>query len=287
MRKLITLITFIIVTLLIGRNLTFLPTFHLSKTLGRGQKDTTELKKQIQDYIAKRPGSTSMYFLDLDTDVGVTINENAIYTAGSVTKTQIVAALYFLANKHEVSLDDQITIQKEDIQDYGTGSIQYEDPGGTYSLKTLARLSLEQSDNTAAHVLVNKIGMKKIQSIVNGLGLTQTDMESNKTSLADVALLFKKIYQGKVASEVLTKELLDFMKDTDFEDRLPAFLPKDVQVYHKTADVVGGIHDAGIAKFESAAYFIGVMTSDQTDEGEAKKTIAEISKMVYEFEHGK
>jgi len=153
-----------------------------------------------------------------------------------------------------------------------------------YSLKTLAKLAIEQSDNTAAYVLGNyTVGIDKTQSLVNAWGLTQTDIVNNKTSNLDIARLFEKIYNGDLTSPSSTKELLAYFKDTDFEDRLPALLPKTVSVYHKIGNEIAVLHDAGIVTDSKTTYYIGVFTNDITDEKETEKIIAEISKLTYDY----
>lgn len=294
MRIFIRFIIFITALLIIGRNLPFLPIF--SETLpwlpffaqqGNIAVDNTSLKQKVANYVSNRPGSVSVYFSSVKNNQNFGINEKTVYIGASLNKVPIIATLYHLASKGEIDLDETVTIQANDIQDFGTGSIRYEGAGGVYSLRTLARLSFEKSDNTAAHVLSKKIGMDKIQETIESFGLSQTNMEENKTSVYDMGILFNKIYNGEVASDSLTKEFIGFMDDSLFEDRLPALLPKDVHVYHKIGDEVGLIHDVGIIETSKRAYFIGVMTDDQKDEREAKKTIADISKMVYDAFSGK
>ena len=98
-----------------------------------------------------------------------------------------------------------------------------------------------------------------------------------------MALLFEKIYKNEITNAANTKELLEFMTETRFEDRLPKSLPSRTKVYHKTGDGEGFVHDLGIIETEKGAYFLGVMTSDIGDQEEqTKKTIAEISKKVFE-----
>ena len=201
------------------------------------------------------------------------------FTAASINKVPIVATLYYLNNKGGIDLDEQITLQENDIQDYGTGSLRYQKPGQVYTLRTLARLALQQSDNTAAHILGKKIGTDVIQNTINNWGLTQTNMEENKTSPKDMGLLYQKIRNQEVASEALTKELLGFMKDTEIEDRLPRLLPETAVVYHKTGDAVGNMHDVGIITYKDTVFFLGVLTADiGEDEEKAKTTIAKIAK---------
>lgn len=282
-RKLFTVFLVSLMLLIIGRNLTFLPKVPL--IFNKSQTYNTDLlKKNIQNLIAQKKGHYSVLFVDLKNPVSFGLNENTMLKAASINKVQIVAALYHLAGKGTVNLDQKITLQKKDIQDYGTGSLRYQKPGGVYSLKTLAKLTLQQSDNTAAFIISNRIGRPTIQSLMSDFGLSQTNMENNKTSLSDLLLLYRKIYNHEITSPALSKELLGFMTNTDIEDRLPKNIPTTAAVSHKTGDGIGFVHDVGIITFGDNAYFLGIMTADVGGtESEATKTITQISKSVYDF----
>lgn len=280
MQKALGLLIFTLIVLLIGRNLSFLPRISFSSP----KDQTNTIKKELQNYIEKKPGTFSLYYKNLKDDTSFGINENQVYIGGSLHKVPIVATLYALAKEGKINLDDIIVLQKNDIQDYGTGSLRYEKPGSSYSLKELARLSLEKSDNTAAKLIATRIGTDVIQKHIDVWGLSQTHMVNNKTSAKDMGLLFEKIYNGEVTSPALTRELLDFLSDTDFEDRIPLFLPKDFSVYHKTGDIVGGVHDGGIVDSKTATFSLIVLSSGIGDnELETKKTIGEVAKKIIDY----
>lgn len=285
MKNFLALASFIFVILLIGRNLTFLPKFNLAL---EQKTQAEELKPKILEFVSKQKGSYSIYYSDLNSNDSFGINENQMYTGASVNKLPIIAALYYLANKGNINIDEKIVIQKEDIQDYGTGKLRYEEPGSAYSLKTLAKLSLKESDNTASYIIVTKIGMEKIQQLMESFGLTQTDMANNKTTAYDIFILFKKIYKGEITNSKTTKELLGFMTDTETEDRLPSLLDKNTIVYHKTGDAIGSIHDLGIIKKGDILFFLGIMTSDVGNkESKTKESIGEIAKKILDFKVGR
>jgi len=278
-RRIAALFVFGVFFIFLGRHMTFLPTVNLSR-----QNSTEQIIKNVENLIKDKKGFYSVFFKDLNSDEGFGIDENQIQTATSINKMPIVASLYYLANESSsISLDERVTIQESDVQDYGTGSIRYQEMPQTYSLRNLAKLALKDSDNTAAHVLSVRLGTDVIQKLIDTWDLNQTDMVNNKTTVYDMALLFEKIYKGGITDEANTKELLEFMTNTLFEDRLPKGLPKDVKIYHKTGDGEGSVHDVGIIEAGDKVYFLGVMTSDIGDaEDETKATIAEISKRVYE-----
>ena len=248
------------------------------------KKSPQDLLDRIDKVVGEDVKNYSVLVDDLTAPFVAGVSENEIYIAASVNKIPILAALYYQAQKGEIDLDKVITVQSSDIQDYGTGSIRYEGAGSTYSVKTLAKLMIKQSDNTAAYILANEIiGFNTLQALVDQWGLTQTDMTENKTSNKDVASLFRKIYENKITNKANTDEMLSFFKNTDFETRLPAQLPEGVNVYHKIGSEVRNVHDVGIVTFGKVAYYVGVFTNDVTDDATAEKTIANISKVVYEY----
>ncbi|HCM82559.1 MAG: Beta-lactamase class A-like protein [Microgenomates group bacterium GW2011_GWC1_43_11] len=248
------------------------------------KKNPDELKKKIIEAIGTTIPEYSVMVKDLKNDFSIDMNANTIFTGASVNKLPILGTLYYLAQKGDIDLDRQITIQPEDIQDYGTGQIRYDQPGTMYSVKTLSRLMMQKSDNTAAYILGRQvIGIPKIQQLITSWGMTQTDMENNKTSNTDIALLMEKIYREKVANKALTLEMLSFLKDGTIEDRIPALLPKETVVYHKTGNGVGFLHDVGIVVGPKTTYYIGMFTSGVPDEAEAVRILATISRIVYDF----
>ncbi len=249
------------------------------------RKSPEDLKKQIRSAIGNTFKNYSVYIVDYRSNFSMGINESEMFTAASLNKLPIMAVLYNEAQNGNVNFDRVITLQQEDIQDYGTGSIRYDPPGTTYTVKTLVRLMMQKSDNTAAFLLGNYVvGLPKVQSIINNWGLTQTDMANNKTSNKDMELLLRKMYGNNVANPAATAEMLGFMRDSDFENRIPADLPKDATVYHKTGDgETGEVHDVGIVNHGNTAYYIGILTSDAGDAMTASKLEAHISKIVYDF----
>jgi beta-lactamase class A len=248
------------------------------------KKSSSALADKINNAIGNTWSDYSVYVEDYNSDFQMGLSETEIFTAASVNKVPILAGLYYQAQGSAVDLDKDITLQQEEIQDYGTGSLRYAQPGTVYSIKTLARLMIKQSDNTAAYILANEIiGMDTLQNLVKQWGLTQTDIVNNKTSNKDMAVIFRKIYEEKIANKANTEEMLSFLKDTDFETRLPANLPEGVAVYHKIGSEAGIVHDAGIVTDKNHAYYIGIFTNDETDDGASEKLIAKISKIVYDY----
>lgn len=260
--------------------MTFLPKFSLPNEARA--KDIETIRSETIELLKKESGQYSIYYENLLTGESFGIQENNVLTAASLNKLAIVGYLYSLAGKREINLEDKIVIQKEDIQDYGTGSLRYKKPGEPYTLKYLTQIALKQSDNTAAHVLTIRLGEDNVQEYARQMGLIATDMVNNETSARDIGRLLKIIYTKRVTTPSLTQELLGFMKDTDFEDRIPRLLPKNVSTFHKIGDAVTLVHDGAIIDDGKSPFVLVIMGNNLKDEERAKETIGKVAKFIYE-----
>lgn len=280
MKKIIIFIFYSFFLLLIGRNLPFLPQITLpERSLS---SDPLTIREQVLSYLQTVDGDYSIYFENLNNGESFGIGQNTVLTAASLNKLYIIGYLYSLAGKGEIDLEDTIVIQEQDIQNYGTGSLRYEEPGKSYTLKTLARLALKQSDNTAAHVLLIRLGEENVGEYARQINSIATNIPANKTSPRDVGNFFKLLYSNQITTEPLTLELLEFLKDTEFEDRVPLFLPENVSVHHKIGDAVAMVHDGGIINNSKNPFILVIMSSNINDEKKAKETIGHIAKLIFD-----
>lgn len=252
------------------------------------EKNADDLKELVKKAVNNEWTNYSVLVQDYNSPFRMSINESLIYNAASVNKVPILAAIYDRAKRGEIDFDKVVTLQQDDIQDYGTGKIRYDAPGTTYTVKTLIQLMIQKSDNTAAFILGNYIlGLDAAQAYVTSLGMKQTDIVDNKTSNKDMAILFEKIHNNTITTPALSEELQGLLTNSDFEDRLPALLPKGATVMHKIGTGTGAVHDAGIVSHGNTEYYIGIFTSDILDEEQAAKLLSEVSKVVYDFMYEK
>jgi beta-lactamase class A len=224
---------------------------------------------------------------DFKSDTHFELGDQTTYVGASILKVPILIHLYDEIAQKKISPDQSVTIETDDIQDYGTGTIRYEKPGTEFSVTDLAQKMIRESDNTAAYVLGRKVmQFTDIQSAVNQWGLTETDMEGNTTSNKDMNLLFRKLFFGELLPTEENRLVISLLTNSDYEDRLPALLPKKTKIFHKVGSTIGGIHDVGVVMGDNSLYYIGILTRGISDEERAIKAIARISKAVYDTMEG-
>lgn len=247
-------------------------------------KTAEELEKII---IAQLDESIPRYSIIVDDflrPLKVELGDQIPFEGASIHKIPILLAVVKEIEQGKLTWDKAITFEERDRQDYGTGSMRYQRAGKEYTIKQLAELMMRQSDNTAAYIFANRIlSMSKIQSAIESWGLTETSMEQNMTTNSDMNNLLRQLFIGKLFSASYTREAINLMENSIYEDRLPALLPKGTKVYHKIGTAIAGLHDVGIVVTPTSMYYIGVFTKGVSDEPNATKTIARISKAVFDY----
>lgn len=245
-----------------------------------GRDDITARLKAI---VAGQKGTYAICVVDLASQQWYGFAALDRLDAASVNKLAILAAVYYQAGLGRLDLNQIVTTTPDDIQDYGTGSIRYDRVGSSYSLRTLSKLMIEQSDNTASYLLANVVGIDTIQGLLTSWGLLTTTVGDDTTSARDTSILLEMIYRKQITTPTLTAEMVDFLTNTDFKDRIPALLPPDVLVGHKIGNHVGVLNDAGIVYLVGRPYVI-VMLGQNVDETQGLGLEQTMSKAVYDFQ---
>lgn len=205
------------------------------------------------------------------------LNADRTFFAASLGKLPTLIALYRAADRGEIDLDERITMLPEDVQSYGTGVLHTYPAGKTMTLRQCARYLMQESDNTAWKMLNRRLGVTFVQGELESMGASDTDYwRDNTTTPSDVLLMLEKISDPRFTSGEYSREMLSFMTQTSFEDRIPATLPEDARVAHKVGTHVAGFSDAAVVFEGGRRYFLVVIAAD-VGEVQAREKIQEIT----------
>jgi beta-lactamase class A len=210
----------------------------------------------------------------------------------------IALTAYYLADQGQLDLDEQITLTSDQIVG-GTGSLQYNQAGTTYTIRDLSARALYDSDNTAANMLLRRVGgFERVNALLTDLGMGQTQAQrflmdfaalqagrDNLTSPADMARMMRMITQNEVIGG---QELLDAMGRTVDQQKIPALLPENAVVANKTGVLPapnGVEHDISVIQLpDGNEYILVVMGKNLPNNQVAINAIAEASSLIYEYE---
>ena len=169
--------------------------------------------------------------------------------------------------------------------------------GKTMQVRELARHMIVTSSNLATNLLIDIVGIEEIQHTLEELGLTsgiefQRGVEdnvawekeiNNRVTANGLVLALRMIAEHRAISEDASRHMLDILHAQEFKRGIPAGLPSDARVAHKTGEISTVAHDAGIVYLpDREPYVVVILTEWEQSKTGRHETIARISRAVYE-----
>lgn len=129
-------------------------------TAGTAPPMDTKLLDQDIGYIAKkaRPAAFDVAVLNIDGGESWSLTGDRAFPMQSVFKAPLAAAVLAAVDRHELSLDEPITIADKDLSPPWSPISAAWPAIRTYTVRDLLAQAVEISDNTAADVLMRRIG---------------------------------------------------------------------------------------------------------------------------------
>lgn len=239
-------------------------------------------KPNLTELIDAAVGDWGVFVKTVNGPEELKLGENIVMTAASVIKLPVLIVYYQAVDSGKIDPEEEYVLAEADRWEYGTGSMQYQSAGTTYTYRQVAQLVANQSDNMGAEVLIKKLGgYAKAQQLVNKLGLTKTNLKENEMTAAEAGGLFLQLAQGKLLTPASRKELFANLTKTVNEDRLPVGVPDGIRVVHKFGSEVGVVNDCGLVE-STNPYVICILTTN-VNVGEAEPLLPKISELVWQW----
>ena len=243
---------------------------------------TADLAQQLDGLISSFPGGAGIW-------VGDPTVTTALYThdadeqviAASLYKLGVLAEAERRVDAGELRYNDAITIQPEDITLDGS----FEDAGTQLTLDEALEAMITISDNGSALALWRILGGANIDATLERAGVKNfhvafDDTEDNWATPRAIGTFFTLLAKRQLISAAASDRMLARLERQQINDRLPAQLPPGVVIAHKTGNLSGVFHDAGIIYTKSGPRVAVVMTWDAPYE-EAANLISSIGSLVY------
>lgn len=221
------------------------------------------------------------------------LNDKEPFTAASVIKIPIMMAAFHEARLGALRLDDTCIVRKEDKVG-GSGVLKELHSGLHLTLLDAINLMIVVSDNTATNLVIDAIGIDRINEYMSKKGCSASRLEAhlmkpkpggpyNAITASDIASLLKGLSERTVENPGDCDTMIEILKRQQYNDKIPRYLPKEATVAHKTGEVSGVTHDAGIV-FGSNGHFVIVCLSKDLDDVEAgDDAIGKVAKWAYDI----
>lgn len=212
----------------------------------------------IRNEMQTLTGHLGFYYKNLVTGTEYGVGEDEIYDAASVIKLPLF--LHTLKGDAEgrLSLEDRIVTEESDkVPSCGalnmfTGAVEAD-------LRTLCRLMICISDNTATNRLLRYFGLEDVEKGFIGMGLEKTKIRRrlfdssaslkgvrNTICPKELGLLLEKLYRGDFVNEEVSKYAISILLEQQVNHKLDGKINEEVPIAHKTGEDWRLSNDVGI-----------------------------------------
>ena len=276
------------------------------------------LQRLLDAQLARFPGRAGVWVKHLTTGDEAGVHADDTFNSASVIKIPVLIMAYQLADRGALSLDDRLTIARQDIRG-GSGVFRHHDVGLQPTLRDVLMQMVITSDNTATDLAIARVGgvarvngWMKDNGFAEGLRLTQTTGElfakyaalpqgsdRNAKTNSDreywlgemtpraTGRMLEAIQQGSLVSASASEAMIRVMRAQQAgARRLPHFL--DVPVAHKTGDFPPVLaNDVGIVFARSGPIVISFFANAITGPyGEAEDRMGRIAQLIVQYFDG-
>jgi len=258
-----------------------------------------KLRARIQTLDANLEGVLGVAVKDLKSGATLEVRGDQPFPTASSIKVAVLYELYRQAEEDRIDLGGTTHPPLPRVK--GGGVLQ--ELGGEISLtwRDLAVLMMGWSDNEAANLLIEKVGMDAVNRRLGALGLTATHLRrrmmdldaarrgnENVSTPADLNRLMQAIYEGKGLSGDRAKDIVAVAATPKWGSgrsapapfRLP--LPETLVVADKAGELEGVRCVTALVYLPDRPYAVTIMTTYLRSGEEGEAAIRDVSAAVFE-----
>jgi len=270
------------------------------------------LPEKIDELVRASGAETvAVAYYDLATGKELLINPDVSFHAASTMKVPVMMEIFRQAAAGKLSLDQRIWV-KNDFASIVDGSHYsltpdsdsdqslYTKAGQTVTIRELMRLMITVSSNLATNLLIERVTPERVMDLMHTIGAEHIRVLrgvedgkafqqglNNTTTARDLMIILRRIAERRAVSAKASADMIKIMLDQKFNEGIPAGLPQNARVSHKTGSITRINHDAAIVYPSGRKpYVLVVLTRGIEDENLAHQLIADISRMIYEYATG-
>lgn len=267
-----------------------------------------QLREDIINSFSEAEGDFAVAFKNLSTGETILINEREEFHAASTMKTPVMIEVFKKAAAGKLSLSDSIVVKNEfkSIVDSTLYSLDvsedsevdlYNKVGSKKLLSELVYDMIIYSSNLATNIVIELANANDVTQTMRELGASDIlvlrgveDQKaydaglSNTTTAYDLMVIFEKLALGEAVSPEADQQMIDILTDQKFNEIIPAKLPKDITVAHKTGSITGVQHDSALIILPDGNKYVLIMLSKNLKDADAGvEVMATASELIYDY----
>jgi beta-lactamase class A len=241
------------------------------------------LQANLESWERDHPGVYGLVVSDLATGTRYSINAQEPFPPASLYKLLILVETYRQIERGSLALTDRFTVQPGDAaQEEPEGGLGV---GDEVTVEQAIEAIAQLSSNTAAWLVIRIVGWDALVATAKRLDLPDTHFccmagEPAVTTAEDLATFFELLAQKEIVSPWASQEIIDQLAQSQVNDRIPAGLPADTVVAHKTGDLEDVVHDAGIV-YGPRGPLVFVFLSKEVSYEQGTKNLRHLARQIY------
>ena len=273
------------------------------------------LQARVEALVSGFDGFAGVAATNMTSGQLVECNAQREFPTASAIKIFVAYELFRLAEAQQINLSERISVMPRDHTP-GSGLLCHLDAGLEPTIRDLAVLMMAISDNTAANILIDRLGVEQINATLAANGYRHTrlgggidfdKLSEDKFALgvgtpAEFVRFFSQLWRCEILMPPARRELIEMMRIQKYIEPLRRRLPSDpyarefgaadsTWVASKTGSLDGVRCETGLVYASGAAWAICVMTKDvqdlrPTSDNEATLLIADLSRLVFDAWRG-
>ena len=215
----------------------------------------------------------SITCIDLTTGATASIAGMNQMPASSLIKLAIAAAYFECEQVGQILRDEEHTIYDYEI--VGENSVYKDMIGATVTMGDIVNKMLSYNDDTAANIIIERLGMYTINNSLQNLGFKNIQLTTrilapnnargtndNAMTSDDVASLLQQVYQGSLVNAEASTFIMEALRAQQDASGGLAGLPEGTVFAHMPASSWNSRHDVGIVE-AAYPYVLVVMCSQR------------------------
>jgi beta-lactamase class A len=245
-------------------------------------------------------------FYDSQTTLNWSYNADAYFHAASTIKLAVLVGVYGEIARGRLTADAPVHVRNK-FTSIVEGrpfalSLEWEPHqevakklGRTMTVRELAYHMITTSSNFATNLLIDVVGIPNIQRALEELKIEGIVMLrgvqdeaafqaglNNRVTANGLLKVLRMISEGRAWSPEICAQMLEILLDQRFKSGIPAGLPGDVHVAHKTGNISTVHHDAGIIYMGNRNPYYLVILTQFPAQARHSAAVAEVSKDLFE-----
>jgi beta-lactamase class A len=173
----------------------------------------------------------------------------------------------------------------------------YTQIGSKKTIYDLVYRMIIMSSNLATNMVVDLVDAKRVTKTMREIGASRIEVLrgvedtkayeaglSNTTTAPDLLVIYEQLASGQLINEKANQAMIDILLDQKFNEIIPAELPAEFKIAHKTGSITGVHHDSGIVYFPDGRNYVLVLLSKNLEDFDhGTRTLADISGIIYRY----